>query len=225
MKKNISWGGQYFLIVLAVVVTCMASCSSESDSALAELDKVMENKEAYIHDFVKKMNSVRTMYDLSESDAQKWVYADNLFKEYIHFSLDSAYVYLSLMKKHSQTPEDHARTAMAEVNILHQKQMHELAVKTFKDIDTVLAYTSALRKEYLTCALYLYKNLDLEELERYRQEYMALDTLSVFGQKIHSQYLRDKGYYERSLEILLSCEGTEENFHDKTSTAYNIAML
>ena len=225
MKKNISWGGQCLLSVFAVIVICLASCSSESDSALAELDKVMENKEAYIHDFVKKMNSVRTMYDLSESDAQKWVYADNLFKEYIHFSLDSAYVYLSLMKKHSQTPEDHARTAMAEVNILHQKQMHELAVKTFKDIDTVLAYTSALRKEYLTCALYLYKNLDLEELERYRQEYMALDTLSVFGQKIHSQYLRDKGYYERSLEILLSCEGTEENFHDKTSTAYNIAML
>lgn len=193
--------------------------------ALVRLDEAMENRDAYRQEFLHGVDSVRTLYAAAEGDSLKWAYANEMFGEYIHYSLDSAYVCLSMMKAHSTTPQDRVRTSLAEVNILNQRRMDELAVSLFNNIDKDAARSDELRKEYLTCAMYLYKNIDPQVMDEYRREYLAEDTVSVFGQKIHAQYLRDNGEIQRALDILLNCEGTEDNYHDRTSTAYNIAML
>ena len=211
-----------FLIAL---IALLSSCSTALERSLADLDATMENREVYLQEFNVKMDSIRMMYSEAEEESVKWDLANVMFKEYVHFSLDSAYVCLSMMKQHCLSPEDFARTSMAEVNLLNLKQMHDLAVLKFNSIDTTLAYSDALRNEYLICAMYLYKNIDAEQMNRYRLEYLDIDTVSVFGQKIHAQYLRDMGEYQRALDILLSCDGTEDNWHDRTSTVYNIAMI
>lgn len=213
-----------FCITTFIVVLC-SSCGVNSDRLLSGLDEAIENREVYTNEFVNRMDSIKTMYLSAETNSERWKYADAMFKEYVHFSLDSAYVCLSYMKKNCTDPEEYIRTDMAEVNLLNLKQMHNYAIQVFENIDPKSLTSSDLRKEYLVCAIYLYKNLDPEKFDEYREEYMAIDTLSVFGQKIHAQYLRDKGEIQRSLDILLACKGSEDNYHDKTSTVYNIAML
>lgn len=225
MIKGINWLGQLRFIMTTFAVVMCSSCGVNSDRLLSDLDQAIENREVYVKEFVKKIDSIKTMYRTAETNGEKWKYADTLFKEYIHFSLDSAYVYLTYMKNNCTAQEECIRTDMAEVNLLNLKQMHNYAIQVFESIDQKSLTSDDLRKEYLVCAIYLYKNLDSEKLDEYREAYMAVDTLSVFGQKIHAQYLRDKGEIQRSLEILLACEGSEDNYHDKTSTVYNIAML
>ena len=225
MVKNIKWGGRIIVAFIAVMSGFLSSCCTPVDKALENLDAVMERKDVYRQNFLEKTDSLRALYEKAGESSEKWQYADALFKEYIHYSLDSAYVCLSLMKEHVMTPQEVARTLMAEVNILYQKHMDDLAVMVFNEIDRGLAYSDELRNEYLTCAMYLFRNVDQDRMEMYRDAYLAEDTVSVFGQKIHAQYLRDHGELQRALDILLACDGTEDNYHDKTSTVYNIAML
>lgn len=195
------------------------------DVALADLDAAMENRDLYREAFMHKTDSIRNLYEISRTDSVKWEYARVLYDEYIHYSLDSAYSCLHLMKLHACTPRHRMLNRMTEVNVLYQKQMDDMAVELFDSIDTTQAYAEGLRKEYLTCAMYLFKNVDPDRMEGYRRMYIAEDTVSVFGRKIHAQYLRDHGDLERALEILLACDGTEDNYHDKTSTVYNIGII
>lgn len=212
-----------FLIPLSIIV--FSGCRSDVDKALSELDAVIADKEIYRQQFYDRTDALRSMYEKAEGDSLKWEYANDLFYEYVHFNLDSAYMWQMMMKNHNVTLQQAVRSRIAEVNILSQKHMYVLASETFKAIDREMAMSGELRKDYLVCALYLYKNMDLDTLNIYRECYLREDTVSVFGQKIHAQYLRDKGQIQRALDILLACDGTEDNYHDKTSTVYNIGML
>ena len=213
------------ITILISSICLLCSCSTDMDKALDELDRMMENRHHYRQEFHAKADSLKLLYDAAEEDTLKWKYANSLFQEYIHYSLDSSHVYLSLMKRHCVREHDMVATALAEVNILNQKHMDDLAVEKFQAIDTVLASSGELKKEYLSCAMYLYKNIDPVQMDKYRRAYLEIDTVSVFGRKIYAQHLRDNGEIDRALEILIACDGTEDNYHDKTSTVYNIAML
>lgn len=213
------------ITILISSICLLCSCSTDMDKALDELDRMMENRHHYRQEFHAKADSLKLLYDAAEEDTLKWKYANSLFQEYIHYSLDSSHVYLSLMKRHCVREHDMVATALAEVNILNQKHMDDLAVEKFQAIDTVLASSGELKKEYLSCAMYLYKNIDPVQMDKYRRAYLDIDTVSVFGRKIYAQHLRDNGEIDRALEILIACDGTEDNYHDKTSTVYNIAML
>ena len=225
MIRNYIRGGQIIIALFTVLIAFVTSCSNTTDRALLLLDEAIENRDVYRQEFNSRMDSCKRMYAIAEDESEKWELANEMFKEYAHFSIDSAYVCLSMMKQNCLSQEHIARTSMAEVNLLNLKQMHDFAVMKFNSIDMPLATSNELRKEYLTCAMYLYKNIDAEQMNNYRKEYLAIDTVSVFGQKIHAQYLRDMGDLHGALQILLSCDGTEDNWHDKTSTAYNIAMI
>ena len=218
MKRRLT-----YLILLSALL--LSACSSEVERALDDLDAAMNAKDIYREEFLDRMSSVRVSYLEAETDSLKWEYASCLFDEFMHYSLDSAYVCLSQMKSHYMTVQQETRSRMAEVRILYQKHMNNLAFETFYAIDRRIAYSDELRKEYLACALSLYKNFDRDSLNFYREAYISEDTVSVFGQKIHAQYLRDKGQLQRALDILLACDGTEDNYHDRTSTIYNIGMI
>ena len=212
-----------YLIPLSIVI--LSGCRSDIDKALSELDDVMAEREIYRQMFYDRTDALRTMYEKAEGDSLKWEYANDLFYEYIHFNLDSAYMCQVMMSNHNVTPQQTIRSSIAEVNILSQKHMYALASEAFNAIDREMAMSGDVKKDYLACALYLYKNMDQDTLNMYRESYLREDTVSVFGQKIHAQYLRDKGQTQRALDILLACDGTEDNYHDKTSTVYNIGML
>ena len=212
-----------YLIPLSIVI--LSGCRSDIDKALSELDDVMAEREIYRQMFYDRTDALRTMYEKAEGDSLKWEYANDLFYEYMHFNLDSAYMCQVMMRNHNVTPQQTVRSSIAEVNILSQKHMYALASEAFNAIDREMAMSGDVKKDYLACALYLYKNMDQDTLNMYRESYLREDTVSVFGQKIHAQYLRDKGQVHKALDILLACDGTEDNYHDKTSTVYNIGML
>ena len=214
-----------FTYLLPLTFMVLSACRTDIDMALDELDKAMADRDVHRQQFHERTDALKSMYDKVEGDSLKWEYANLMFQEYIHFSLDSAYMCQMMMKSHCVTPEQDVRSRIAEVSILTQKHMDALASETFKAIDTQVAMAGELKRAYLACALYLYKNTDLDTLNMYRESYIREDTVSVFGQKIHAQYLRDKGQVQRALDILLACDGTEDNYHDKSSTAYNIGML
>lgn len=213
------------ITILISGIGLLCSCSTDMDRALDELDRMMESRHHYRQEFLAKADSLKLLYDAAEEDTLKWKFANSLFQEYIHYSLDSSHVYLSLMKMHCVRDSDRVMTELAEVNILNQKHMDDLAVEKFQAIDTVLASSDELKKEYLSCAMYLYKNTDPVQMDKYRRAYLEIDTVSVFGRKIYAQHLRDNGEIDKALDILIACDGTEDNYHDKTSTVYNIAML
>ena len=218
MKKR---GILLILLTLAIAI----SCKNDVAKALDDLDSALESKEVYRQEFFKKLSIVRDSISVVNNDSLKWKYANKLFNEFIHYSLDSASTYLSLMEVYCVDEQQYVRNQLAHVTVLYQKHMNTHAVETFNSINREIAYSDALKKDYLSCALSLYKGLDRDSLNHYRREYLAEDSLSVFGKKIHAQYLRDKGDLENALKILHACDGTEDNYHDKTSTVYNIGMI
>ena len=218
MKKR---GILLILLTLAIAI----SCKNDVANALDDLDAALESKEVYRQEFLKKLSIVRDSMSVVNNDSLKWKYANKLFNEFIHYSLDSASTYLSLMEVYCVDEQQYVRNQLAHVTVLYQKHMNTHAVETFNSINRKIAYSAALKKDYLSCALSLYKGLDRDSLNHYRCEYLAEDSLSVFGKKIHAQFLRDKGDLQTALKILHACDGTEDNYHDKTSTVYNIGMI
>ncbi len=215
----------------------VVACQSDEHAALGELETVIARGDTYRKSFLEGTAAIRGKFDAADTDSLKWVYADRLFNEYIHFSLDSTYEYVSLMQNHEVTSQQRVKSDLAEIRVMYLKHIDKRALEMFHRVDQSEVERTGLDKEYLSCAIALYsylsgnvasahaRELYRDTLDIYRERYMAIDTLSVYGRKIHAQYLRDHGHCQRAIDIFLSCYGTEDNYHDKTSTAYNLGML
>lgn len=227
----------YFSLILCTFALMQGGCMSDENAALRDLEKVIAQGDTYRKSFLEDMAAIRGKFDVADTDSLKWVYADRLFDEYIHFSLDSTYEYVSLMQSHGVTYEQKLKSDLAEIRVLYLKHIDKLALEMFHRVDQSEAYRAGLDREYLSCAIALYsylsgnvvssrdRELYRDTLDIYRERYIAMDTVSVYGQKIHAQYLRDHGHCQRAIDIFLSCYGSEDNYHDMTSTAYNLGML
>lgn len=232
-------GGQVTVlkVIISLAMLVVVACQSDESAALRDLEKVIAQGDTYRKSFLVGTAAIRGKYDAANTDSLKWVYADRLFNEYLHFSLDSTYEYVSLMRNHGVTHEQKLKSDLAEIRVLYLKHIDKRALEMFHRVDQSEVYRAGLDKEYLSCAIALYsylsgnvvssrdRELYRDTLDIYRERYIAMDTVSVYGQKIHAQYLRDHGDCQRAIDIFLSCYGTEDNFHDMTSTAYNLGML
>ena len=227
----------YFSLILCTFALMQGGCMSDENAALRDLEKVIAQGDTYRKSFLEDMAAIRGKFDAADTDSLKWEYADRLFNEYIHFSLDSTYEYVSLMQNHEVTPQQKFKSDLAEIRVLYLKHIDKQALDLFYQVENHDAESLGLDREYLSCAIALYSYLSgnvvsahareryRDTLDIYRERYMAIDTVSVYGQKIHAQYLRDHGQYQRAIDIFLTCYGTEDNYHDMTSTAYNLGML
>ena len=90
MIKYINWLRYLRFCITTFIVVMCSSCGGNSDRLLSGLDEAIENREVYTNEFVNRMDSIKTMYRSAETNSERWKYADAIFKEYVHFSLDSA---------------------------------------------------------------------------------------------------------------------------------------
>ena len=227
----------YLSLILCTFALMQGGCMSDENAALRDLETVIAQGDTYRKSFLEGTAAIREKFDAADMDSLKWVYADRLFNEYIHFSLDSTYEYVRLLQNHAVTREQKLMSDLAEIRVLYLRHIDKLALDLFYQLDPMEVDRLGLTGEYLSCAIALYSYLSgnvvsvseresyRDTLDMYREEYIAMDTLSVYGKKIHAQYLRDKGQYQRAIDIFLACYGTEDNYHDMTSTAYNLGML
>ena len=168
-----------------------------------------------------------------------WESAEALYEEYLHFSADSAWRYITLMEKRAVKREQALQTAIDKCYLLGTAHYEESALTLFQSLDTREVQATGRSLDYLATGVKIFTNLSrfthpllkdkdyTDSLIAYRNAYIARDTLSYEGRKLLAQTLRDNGNIARALTIFEDCyaQTSQQDFHQLTSIAYNIALL
>ena len=231
MKQNII----FKVVALGVM---LVSCSkSSSEIALSELDRTIKMRDEYVRVFEARNDSLRLALADVE-DSRKWSISQQLYQVYLHYSVDSAWHYVSYMQRFAKNGKDKLRTRLAEIQLLVWAHDEDHALNLYHAIDTTSIKDIALKREYLVSGIEIFTNISRfprifnpennysDSLERCRLKYIELDTVSYTGRKILAQHLRDNGRYQDALDVFLDCfQQASPDYHELTSIAYNSAML
>ena len=207
---------------------------SQLKKTFQELDQVIEEQDVYQEAFELRNDSLR-MHLASGS----WESAEALYEEYLHFSADSAGRYIALMGKRAIDQKQVLKTAISKCYLLGTAHYEENALTLFQSLDAQEVHAAGFSLEYLATGVKIFTNLSrfthpllkdkdyTDSLIAYRNAYIARDTLSYEGRKLLAQTLRDNGNIARALTIFEDCyaQTSQQDFHQLTSIAYNIALL
>lgn len=105
---------QYPIILLSLCLL-LTACHTRStfQSALNELDDVIERQDQYQQAFEHRNDSLR-----ARLASGSWESALALYEEYLHFSADSAWRYITLMEKRAVKREQALQTAIDKCYLL-----------------------------------------------------------------------------------------------------------
>lgn len=226
---------QYPIILLSLCLL-LTACHTRStfQSALNELDDVIERQDQYQQAFEHRNDSLR-----ARLASGSWESALALYEEYLHFSADSAWRYITLMEKRAVKREQALQTAIDKCYLLGTAHYEESALTLFQSLDTREVQATGRSLDYLATGIKIFTNLSrfshplqkdrnyTDSLNAYRHAYITQDTVSYEGRKLLAQSLRDKGDTQSALRIFQACysDAPPTDYHQLTSIAYNMAML
>ena len=214
----------------------LAACSRPTtlELTLTELDETIEKKDFYQQGFERKNDSLRV-----QLSSGSWESAEALYKEYLHFSADSAGHYIEMMEQRSGSRYQVLKTAVYKCYILGTAHYEKDALALLQSLDTGEIEASGLMLDYLATGVKIFTNMSRfphplqknrnysDSLIAYRNAYIARDNLSYDGRKLMAQSLKDRGEFFQALNIFKSClektSGTD--YHQLASIAYNMALL
>lgn len=226
----------YLILYIALFVV---RCSpSPVDQALLQLDEVIASKQLYLDRFEARNDSLRLALGEATSDSVRWAVANDLYESYLHFSVDSAGRYIFLMKDWAGTEKQRLVSQLEESRLWGVINYEEIALSLYQAIDQARVQEVGLSEQYLSVGVTIFTNLSryprpfhedmnyTDSLIAYRAAYIARDTLSYEGRKLHAQSLRDAGEFDKAMSIFLDCFSPSlEDYHTLTSIAFNLALL
>ena len=228
-----------FVFIGMLVVSCNKSLLNKK---LDQLDYTIANKHIYIENFKRKVTLFQDSLQFATSDSLRWRYANQLYKSFYSYSLDSAMLYVKKMKKiakQSGIRELILHSEIANVKVLYQHRNDQYAIELFEAIDTTgLDSDISLRREYRECGMALYRHFgnqvkDKALEKRYKKTCQALtkdfremDSTTSLWIRIRSNELRAAHKPEEALRLMQSYwENKNLTEHDKSLIAYHIASI
>lgn len=227
----------YFIVICAVAAASVSCSKSPVDSALSELDRTISMRDTFVREFESRNDSLRTELNTS-GDLAKWEISYKLYQAYHHYSVDSAGLYVSRMRRYAVEEHEIFLTKLAEIQLLVWAHDEDRALNLYHNIDKSALKDSALMQAYYLRGIELFTNIARfprvlkedsnysDSLKKYRLEYIDIDSVSYSGRKVRAQYLRDSGKLREALAVFQECfQQAVPDYHELTSIAYNSAML
>jgi len=171
----------YRLLLLLIIVS--SAYASPTEPLLAELDKALVHKQAYVKKKYERINALKKdLHKFTLNNNSRSMY-DNymaLFEEYKSFKYDSAYYYLEQAKTKAFTLKDEHSIAKARIKegfVLLSSGLFKEAIDTLDSIDIEKLTQKNLFEYYSIKARAYYDLADYNKDQRYNINYIRKGNL------------------------------------------------
>ena len=159
MRKS---SGVLYLVSAVVLAVGISACRpSEADRLMKQLNLELENRQQYIAEFEKSLDSLTAQAAQTGDDSLRWFFYDCLRKEYYYYNVDSSAVYVDKMShlaKNSGRADWQAIAIVAQADISYSRFDYSSALNLFESVDTSsLSRTDMIR--YWSLGMQLHKDI------------------------------------------------------------------
>ena len=223
------------LIISIIAISC-SCCRNEEKKAIDRLESTIQEKEYFNQAFIERTDILKNQLALCSDADQRWEVANKLYKEYLSYDIDSAFVYSDKMTLLAQAPWQKTIAVGSQVSCLCALRMYPTAEKLLDAIDTT-DFDDRQRKAYYNAHISLYTALSNEFGT---DEIMARQNMKqryIYQEKLHAlpiltererKYIRGKqmmleSRYDEALENLHEVLEMDDDISSMLHTTYAIA--
>ena len=135
MRKS---SGVLYLVSAVVLAVGISACRpSEADRLMKQLNLELENRQQYIAEFEKSLDSLTAQAAQTGDDSLRWFFYDCLRKEYYYYNVDSSAVYVDKMShlaKNSGRADWQAIAIVAQADISYSRFDYSSALNLFESV-------------------------------------------------------------------------------------------
>lgn len=222
------------LFAALLAISLLAGCSP-LERKLRELDRTIAQKEVFRENLETRLDSLRSVHAGDSCDSLRWIHANELYKLYKFYQVDSALSYLKEMDRYD-SPQTHAKTVIESVDIYTSLRNYASATEAIASLDTLSLNESELA-QYYNSLLFLYaieaedeslpqstRNEMLEKRYTVRKKYLACEGIDPFEKvRRHGIQLYEDGKAKEAIPILKGLVKDSENLGEKAAAAYSLA--
>ena len=222
-------------IILLIASFCCCTRSPQKD-AMRRLAKTLDEKENYEHAFLHRLNAMKSQLAHCMENDTRWELAQNVFKEYLNYDLDSAILYSNLMLSLADSPEKETIAICNSATCYCARRLYPTAERILSEMDTTAfsdhqkkalynAYVSlytALGNEFNTDSLKAKSNIS--ERYFYQERLCALKSLSEQEHKyLKGKQLMLENKFTQALDTLHEVMRMPQDISARLHTTYAIA--
>lgn len=231
------------MMVFALLLCGIVSCSGnvlESDALLAELDKAIENRDAYHKQKVQKLHRLEAEIDVAANDTLRFHAMGHLLDEYISYNSDSALVICNIRMHLAEEVGDKEliiHAALSKAHVYATMGFYKEALDILDNIPN-FSIPQNLRLYYFHINRTLYGFLsDYTIVEEDKEKYLAKtdsyrdsllnenDPNSLYYALIKGDQLNARGKASEAINVLEPfCNSNQITPHDRAIIAITLAQ-
>lgn len=222
-------------IIFLIASFCCCTHSPQKD-AMRRLAKTLNEKENYEHAFLHRLNAMKGQLAHCTEDDTRWELAQQVFKEYLSYDLDSAISYSNLMLRLADSPKKETIAISNSVICYCALRLYPTAEKILSEMDTT-AFSDQQKKAYYNAYISLYTALgnefntdilkaknNIAQRHIYQERLCAMKSLSEQEHKyLKGKQLMLEKHFLQALDTLHEVMRMPQDISARLHTTYAIA--